>query len=167
MDVQPDPPTLRPAKLGDEHAIAELNALVQKLHVDGGPAGRFELPRSTDVAAWFRAKLQSETSWVWLAEDGRRAVGYLLATRRVRAENPFSPRRRWIEIDHVVVLPEARRRGIARRLLGEARTLAEEHGIEELELSTWSFNTEAQQAFRRLGFSPIQIRFGQAVDGRS
>ena len=35
-------------------------------------------------------------------------------------------------------------------------------GIRDVELSSWSFNTEAHAAFQALGFEPKVVRFGRA-----
>ena len=54
-----------------------------------------------------------------------------------------------------------RRKGVGRTLIQVVLQAAEDEGIRDVELSTWVFNISAQEAFRRLGFSPKVVRFGR------
>ena len=42
---------------------------------------------------------------------------------------------------------------------------ARRRGIRDIELSSWSFNGEAHETFRRLGFTPKVIRFELMLGG--
>ena len=86
-------------------------------------------------------------------------VGYLLAIFHEAPENPFARARRWCEIDQVAVDPNRRRRGIARALILNAVSWAKTEGIPQIEAASWSFNDDAHEMFRRLGFVPKTTRF--------
>ena len=104
--------------------------------------------------------MAAPTSWIWIAEKAGEPVGYVLAFIHERPENVFCTARRWLDIDQIAVRPDQRRHGVARSLVEAVRHAAEAHGIEEVELTCWTFNSDAQEAFRRLGFTPRIARFG-------
>ena len=151
--------TIRRAAPGDERTLAELNAFVQDFHVINNPA-YFKPGAREEVTAWFKGLLEKSTVKIWIAEAGGVPVGYASAFLLERAENTFCRSRRWLEIDQIGVRPDWRRRGIGRALVQVVLGAANEEGIREVELSSWVFNTGAQEAFRRLGFTPKVVRFG-------
>jgi ribosomal protein S18 acetylase RimI-like enzyme len=62
------------------------------------------------------------------------------------------------EIDQVAVDPGCRRKGIAHALMLNAVSEAKSEGI-PVEATSWSFNENAHELFRRAGFVPKTIRF--------
>jgi GNAT superfamily N-acetyltransferase len=80
-------------------------------------------------------------------------------TEHQRHETVFCRERRWHEIDHIGVEQAFRGQGIGRALLQTALAAAEETGTNDVELASWSFNTDAHAMFQRCGFSPRLLRF--------
>lgn len=154
--------TIRQAKVGDEGALARLNAFVQKFHVDHNSA-HFRQAKRADVAQWFRGMLEKPTARVWIAEKEGAAVGYVLAVLYDRAANTFCVARRFIELDQIGVRRECRGSGIGRRLVERVLRFARKERIESVELTSWCFNGDAHKAFEKLGFSPKFVRFGQKL----
>ncbi|MPY51598.1 helix-turn-helix domain-containing GNAT family N-acetyltransferase [Streptomyces acidicola] len=68
------------------------------------------------------------------------------------------------EIRHVWVHPDARRLGLARRLLGELERQAEERGYDVVRLDTHASLTEAQSLYRACGYREIP-RYNDDVYG--
>jgi ribosomal protein S18 acetylase RimI-like enzyme len=151
--------TIRRARPDDELVLAELNAFVHDLHVGGSPA-YFKPTIPPDVASWFRGLFDQPNVRIWIAEEGGVAVGYVIALLRERTESVFTRARRWLEIDQIGVRPGHRRTGIGRALV-QVVLEAGDNGIHDIELSTWVFNGGAQEASRRLGFTPQVVRFGR------
>ena len=79
---------------------------------------------------------------IWIAEQGGAVVGTVSAVSRGRT----------LYIRGMAVLPAARRRGIAERLLREVEKFASAAGCERLCLSTTPFLTEAIRLYTRSGF---------------
>jgi len=155
--------TVRRAAAGDVPQLVELNALVQGAHVAAEPAV-FKPALPDEVAAWFTAGLDSGSLLAWVAVGGEALVGYVTVLVQERDEHVFCyARARW-EVDQLGVRPEWRRRGVARALLGAVAAEAERAGVAQLQLSTWSFNAAALEAWRHLGFEPQVTRF--AIDPR-
>ncbi len=133
-------PAVRPARLSDCAAIA---ALAQEL-----------LPE-----AWTEPQISSEVALpegrVWVARAGERLVGFLVARR---------------ELDELHVLltgvaPDARRRGIASRLLESA--LAAETGLARTHLEVREGNRGAQAFYASLGFRHVGRRPRHYADGEA
>lgn len=158
MDVM-----IREAVPGDEDVLAELNAFVQEFHVVNNPSF-FRPTDAVEVASWFRGLIETPGARIWIAEQGGSAVGYVVALLRERPANPFCLARRWIELDQIGVRAACRRAGIARRLVDQVLSFARAEAVTEVELSSWSFNPEAHQAFQKLGFAPRIVRFGRTLD---
>jgi ribosomal protein S18 acetylase RimI-like enzyme len=76
--------------------------------------------------------------------------------------NVFCFGRRVFEMDHVAVASGHRKMGVARALIAQVLEDASSRGVRDVELSGWSFSTEALAAFKALGFEPKVVRFGRA-----
>ena len=150
--------TIRVAGPDDAPALATLNEHVHGLHVAARP-DFFQVAAPDELAAWFVTLVEGPTSRVWLAAEADAPVGYVLAYFRERGAVPFSYARRWCEIDQIAVDPRWRRRGTARALIRAAVDEAGRRGIRDIELSSWAFNVDAHETFRRIGFRPKVIRF--------
>ena len=100
-----------------------------------------------------------------LTSVGRRftPVGYVTAVINSRPESPFAPARRWCELDAIGVVPEQRRRGVARELVRAVIEYAAAQGVQQVELASWSFNEPAHRAFERLGFTRKTLRFERPI----
>ena len=149
--------TVRRARAGDEETLLQLNACVQDLHV----AERPDFFRVTDREAAleaYRAGIEELSPRIWIAELDGKAVGYTVAQLRERSGNPFCRPQRSCEIDQIAVEPQARRRGVARALIERAVEDVHAIGIDDIELTVWAFNEDAQRAFAKLGFRPKTIR---------
>jgi diamine N-acetyltransferase len=150
--------SIRPAVVGDEALLADLNRFVQDPHLARRP-DHFRPTQSEELAGWYRLLLEKPTTRIWIAEEGTSPVGYLLAVMHDVPENPFVQARRWCEIDQLAVDPSWRRQGVARALLLNAISAARAEGIARIEAASWSFNDGAHEVFRRSGFVPKITRF--------
>ena len=59
------------------------------------------------------------------------------------------------ELKRLYVVPEARRRGVARRLIGELESVAREQGYSVIRLDTGANQPGAARLFESLGYRPI------------
>ena len=142
----------------DIGALVALQREVHELHLLSRP-DQFKPATNETVAAWFGELLQSPGSQIWVAVVASEVVGNAVALHKNRPEHTFSPARTWCEVDQIVVTHAHRLQGIARALLQAIVDDAHAKGIEEIELSSWSFNTDAHRAFEAFGFTPKVIRF--------
>jgi GNAT superfamily N-acetyltransferase len=151
--------TIRRVTEADVERLTPLKAEVHAMHVAARP-DVFKAMSDAQIARWLRERLGEETTHAWLAEDeGDGILGYAMAAQRERGATTFSHARAWCEIDEVIVALAGRRRGVARTLIDRAAQHSRTLGVERLELTTWSFNESAADAFRRIGFRPMIGRF--------
>lgn len=143
--------------------MARLNEVVQALHHEAFP-DRFNEPGNALVEPAFRRMLepsganQAETkAWLCVDQDDE-ALGYVVAVLRESPVNPFTKAVRWIELDQICVLDEARGLGAGRLLAARVLAWAQDRGILRVELSVWDFNAGARAFFDSLGFKPLWRR---------
>ncbi len=96
-----------------------------------------------------RSEGRFEPEFWWLACDGDRPVGVLLAT-------PLDTGT-W-DVAYTGIVPEARRRGLGRELLLSALRSAHAQGVTEVQLAVDERNQPAWNLYRRLGFEPFDQR---------
>jgi GNAT superfamily N-acetyltransferase len=154
--------TIRRAGPGDEGTLSGLNRFVHEIHVAN--RGQYFKPHNVrDMADWFRSRMQNRAVRIWIAEQDGKALGYVSVCQCERAEDVFQFARRWHDINEIGVHPSFQRTGIGRLLVQKVIDEARAQGIGEVELTTWSFNEPALQAFQRLGFEPKWVRFGMST----
>lgn len=76
---------------------------------------------------------------------------------------PALVQRRRAHVDNIVVAARHRRRGHGRELIEAASQWARAKGAEELLLTVWSGNADAERFYERLGFGRISSVLGRAL----
>jgi diamine N-acetyltransferase len=154
---------IRRATIADIPVLVALNRIVHSMHVEAFPGTFRRDPPEEAVSIAFKEAIESSTSY-WLLAEEERAVAFLSADFRHRAETWYMIAHRVCYISGVVVEPDCRRRGIARALLAELRHEVRSRGVTRIELDVWSFNAEARRAFASLGFCPVMERVALPVE---
>lgn len=150
--------TIRRADIEDASVLAQLNAIVQDLHIQQRP-DHFKHTTFSELEAWYRTHLEQTTTRAWIAVSQGQPVGYVLAVGRNLPENVFARARAFLEVDQLAVDPNYRRQGIARALVSKAIAYAQEAGFSRVEAASWSFNTAMRNLFADIGFVPKNTRF--------
>ncbi|MBD9436699.1 GNAT family N-acetyltransferase [Pseudoxanthomonas sp. PXM03] len=106
---------------------------------------------------FIRERMERDESVILLAWVDDAAVGF---TQLYPAFSSVSASRVWI-LNDLLVLPEARRKGVARALLSSAAEFARADGALRLELETDHDNASAQALYRAMGWMPYDgtLRF--------
>lgn len=149
---------IREAVATDVPALSALNDAVQALHVANRPE-MFRPTRPEDLSVHFQHLFANAAAKVWVSEREGVLNGYLVGIVRTQAPGPYVLDRTWFELDQIGVAPESRRSGVGRALVEHGVAFAHAQGIDSVELSSWSFNQDAQRAFQALGFAPKVVRF--------
>jgi len=109
----------------------------------------YEQPSDPTAARnYLQKRLTNQDSVMFLARHEDQALGF---THLYPSFTSIRMRRLWILYD-LYVIPEARRHGIGRALLEQARHFAQEYGAHRLELSTAKDNLPAQALYESLGY---------------
>ncbi len=149
---------IREAQPGDVAAFSALNDAVQALHVASRPE-MFRPTRPDELTVHFQHLLANPAAKIWVSDQSGAINGYLVGIVRTQAPGPYVLGRTWFELDQIGIAPQSRRSGVGRSLIAHGIAFAHAQGIESVELSSWSFNQDAQRAFQALGFVPKVVRF--------
>jgi GNAT superfamily N-acetyltransferase len=144
------PIVVRAADAADADLLARLTASVQTLHRDARP-DVFRDPDDAALSAFFAAELADANCTAVVAELDGRPAGFALLYLCERT-GAFAVEARSLHIDQISVEPWARRRGVGRALVAEARRHARERGCGRLETSVWQFNDASLAFFAAEGF---------------
>jgi len=149
--------TTRPAERRDAEALGRLGALLMRAH-HAFDRDRFLPPGDHPERGYGRfltSQFGDDDTLILVAEVERRVVGYVYAGlepmswKELRAACGF--------IHDVAVDPDARRQGIAARLVEEAAAWLVARGAPRVMLWTAAPNEAAQRLFDRLGFRRTMI----------
>ena len=150
---------IRQANSRDSFLLSSLCVAVQRLHAEHYP-DLFKMPQGDDFAvAFFDEMLADPTVRILLAEEDGRPIGYLMCKLFERAEGPFTYTNRFLQIEHISVLPDQQRQGVGTALMNRVEELAREIGVTKIQLDSWGFNTEAHTFFERMDFEKFNFRF--------
>lgn len=140
---------LRPSTLADlEVHVAHRVAMFKDMDY-GDDEGRARM--APVFRELLRAWLTTGQAQGWVAESGGRVVGGALLQLKEALPSPLSLQRVRGYLYNVYVAPEARGRGLARRLTEAALAHAREIGLEMVELHA---SRDAEALYRHMGFEP-------------
>jgi ribosomal protein S18 acetylase RimI-like enzyme len=155
---------IRLAERRDLQAVGSLGVMLMETHYAFDPQ-RFLAAHegaARGYASFLGSVLHSPDACVFVAEEDGQVMGYVYA-----ALEPLS----WKElrgpagfIHDVAVREDARRSGIAGRLLEAAVEWLREHGAPRVILWTAAPNAAAQALFRRLGFRDTMLEMALELD---
>ena len=137
-------PIIRPATESDRDAAHRL--LTAQLIEHHLPADSHRVARGINLAL-----AQHSPAWLWLAEREGRPAAIFLANEIASVERGGSVL--WVE--ELYVVPEARRRGIARALLARICEQARQRGVRAIELEVVPTQEAALALYHSLEFEEV------------
>lgn len=157
--------TTRHAKAADMDAIAKLHAAVNrelaKLTHEGCTGTILDEQDEEALLKEFEERLADEACFVYVAETEDGFAGFLTAAVEEYSDEligaPF------LTIEFVETVPSARGQGVATALMQAAEKLAEEQGIEFIDLLVWEGNTNAARLYEELGYTTLERRMMKRV----
>ncbi len=152
-----------------ERALPALVELLQACVAAGASIGWPVTPTADTAAAFWRrcaAATAAGERRFWLALADADDAGTVLGSAQLVLDMPPNGRHR-ADVVKVMVLPQARRRGIAQALMQQVEDQARQHGRCLLVLDTLS-GSDAQRLYTRLGWQLCgQIPgYAELADGR-
>ena len=137
----------------DFKLIARLNETVQALHRQRYPELFKEY--SYEAVEIFFKKLLKQKSWHALVVTyAKEPVGYALFCERNYAHNPFRRGFRVVHLDQLSFIGAYQRQGLGSKVMTYIEEFARQRGAQQIELSYWERNVEAEGFYQKLGFSP-------------
>ncbi len=152
---------LRGATLADIEPLQALLATLDRRHVELHP-GFFQLrPRAL---AYLHGLIIDDDCTLVVAELRGQLVGAVSARLYDTPADPMMTPRRRAYADDLVVVAEQRRQGIGRLLMGEVSRWARREGAEQVVLTIWVGNEEAERLYEALGYHAINRVLAIDVD---
>jgi ribosomal protein S18 acetylase RimI-like enzyme len=145
-------PVVRGASERDRQALAALWAELDALHASLHP-GYFR--RGPRPESFFQEALGEKLRALIVAELDGSLAGAVDVRLYDTPRNPLMTPARRAFVEDLVVTPSLRRRGIGRALMEAARAWGRARGAEELVLTVWAGNLEAEGFYARLGYRPL------------
>ena len=99
-----------------------------------------------------------------LAEDAG-PVGYLYAQFQNRPASWVHLELQVLYIQHLVIAPKFRRRGVGTLLLSGAMGIARGNRVGRVELDVWAVNSEAKRFYAKHGFEVFNERMQLSING--
>jgi GNAT superfamily N-acetyltransferase len=156
--------TIRPARLSDAPALEALFEVLDEHHRHARPHVFRRPPAARREQIWLEETIQGPDSAILVVEGADQKI-IALAVLRVKsvAAIPIRAARQFVEIIELVVAAEARHLGAGRRLIDAAKAWARDRDIPALEVSAWTFNRDAIDFYKNIGFEPTVERFVLAL----
>lgn len=162
---------LRPATAADHGRIERLLRELDGLHARLQPSF-FRAPRGARRSEdELRRALGRNDELILLAlagDDDDELAGLVHVRVHQAPPAPELAQRRRAHVEELVVSPAARRRGCGRRLMAEATRWARARGAEQILLTVWRGNEEAEAFYGDLGYravsSVLALDLGAAQD---
>lgn len=155
--------TIRRAEDEEAALVADLNGFVQGMHHEQRPDW-FKPPDAAGFLPVVKAWLSSPSTALFVGhESDCELLGYSVGVRHERPDNSLVRGASFVELDQVVVVPTARRRGIGQALCSAVIDWADSKGADRVELSTWAFNDAVYGVFESLGFTPTFRRMSRPL----
>ncbi len=148
---------IRQAEPRDAAVLGQLGAALVRAHY-AFDAQRFLAPGpglEEGYAHFLNSQLADAEVAIFVAEQAGKVVGYVYAGIEPRSWKELRDRAGFIH--DVLVAPDARRGGIAKRLVETAAAWLVGRGAPRVMLWTAAKNHEAQRLFAQLGFRPTMV----------
>jgi ribosomal protein S18 acetylase RimI-like enzyme len=150
---------IRHAGKDDVSVLQKLNNELFQDNQKFDPDLKMDWPMSDKGSKYFSELIDSNESYVLIAEDDGNPVGYLIAeVRDIEYRNGKS-----IFLENMEVNPESRHKGIGSILISELVNLANEKGIKKIYATSYLKNNNALGFYRKNGFKDIDITLEKTV----
>lgn len=149
---------IRQATEDDYEAACLLFHTVDAFHVHMYPAIFQETDGPARPRERFVEKLSSPDKALFVAEWNGELCGLADVQEEASPPYPMFIPSRIARIDNLVVGEAHRRQGVARALITAIRQWTEDRGIESIQLSVYSKNTDALAFYDGAGFEPLLVK---------
>ena len=140
---------IRDANINDIEALHRFFEALHKLHFEGRP-DIFSVDDNPYTEKFIKKALKDKNKRIIVAEENNEIIGLCAFSFN---DNAYQTRKKQIFIDDIYVVPDYRRKGVAKALFNYVKSLAEKEKYEKIDLTVWSFNEEALIFYKSLGFT--------------
>lgn len=110
------------------------------------------------------AAISGPDSTILIAEDSTKGLlGLVTLFVRVVPASIVRDERRFVDMDNLVVKPDARRSGVGQLLVSASVAWSASRNVPAIELGVWTFNTGSKSFYEALGFETIVERMSLPI----
>lgn len=146
---------IRLGKLKDFKKILIIFKEVQNLHAENEP----EIFKFTDPinSTSFKEMLKKKEIKIFVSENNKEIDGFLIG-KVIETESNLTLPRKLFAIETLAVLKKSQKKNIGKNLISTAKSFANKEKCDGLILSVWSFNENAFNFYKHLGFEEKSIK---------
>lgn len=149
--------TIRLAENKDIPYLMELLIYIAKLHHDGRPDIFKDKGSSKYCEEDLKKILSSEKTPVFVACDAEdKVLGYAFCIIKETKDNILLHNRKVLYLDDLCVNPNARGKGIGKKLMEKVKSHAQDIRANSVELNVWDFNKSAIEFYKHCGFNVLK-----------
>lgn len=146
---------IRRANIDDVYKIIYLVQEAYKMHYEVRK-DVFKCKNKKEVSEELQFTFRNPLSVIFIAEENNIAVGYIIFRCMYNVTNSL-----WI--DQFYIRKKYRNKGYGKSLINEVKEYAKNNNFERIELNCWTFNDNALDFYRYLGFKEQRIIFEMEV----
>lgn len=155
---------IRKAQVDDHADLLPLFEQLDRTHRDRLPY----LYRAPDgparEGAYYESLIADPEVGLFVARVDGEPAGLVVVEVRVSRPIPILVPRRYASVNSLIVDAGHRRLGVGRALMARAQRWAREQGASSIELGVWSFNRQAIEFYRALGYQTVHLRMSKPLD---
>jgi diamine N-acetyltransferase len=107
---------------------------------------------------YIQKQIDDEDKFLVVAEIANHIIGFAECVVMESSTFPVIKKRKWVELNSLVVLKAYQGKGIGKRLLDRIVKWSSEKGIYRIELKVFTFNSSAKEFYTKEGFFDLYNR---------
>jgi GNAT superfamily N-acetyltransferase len=149
---------IREAEENDFESFKNLNKEIQNIHYQIDSTIFKPITEMIFSIGDYKQILGKETNKVFIACDGDIVIGYAYLENVLIKEDALKYARHFILIHHLVISENSRNQGIGMQLLEAVMSYAKKINIHRVEIDVWNGNSNAKNAYLKMGFTTFRER---------
>ncbi|EKE10601.1 MAG: GCN5-related N-acetyltransferase [uncultured bacterium] len=143
---------IKKATFKDYEEVFKLFCEVQDIHNSLYPEIFKKASRKTMSKKMFKQYIDDKKNAILMAYYNNSPIGYIYITIKAKANSPIHFKPRTVYINHICITEPFRKKGVAKKLIGQIIKLAKSKNIYSIQLDVWGLNENARNSFSKLGF---------------
>jgi diamine N-acetyltransferase len=145
----------REAKVTDFHQMIEIYKELDEIHTLEHPEMFIEPEGDVRPLEYIQDQVDADDKYLVLAELNNQIIGFAECVVMESSSFPVLKKRKWVELNSLVVLKEYQSKGVGKILLNCVTKWSREKGINRIELKVFTFNSSASEFYFKAGFKTL------------
>ncbi|SFA81546.1 MULTISPECIES: GNAT family N-acetyltransferase [unclassified Bacillus (in: firmicutes)] len=145
----------REAKVKDFHQMLEIYKELDEIHRLEHPDIFIEPEGDARPLEYIQNQIEDDDKYLVVAELDNLIVGFVECVVMESSTFPVMKKRKWVELNSLVVLKSFQSKGIGKMLLDCVVEWSNKKRINRIELKVFNFNTSAREFYSKAGFKNI------------